>query len=243
VILCIEGVLPPAQLDELMRALPQARFEDGAATAGWTAREVKRNLQLGARSALRLRVQQLVEQALQAHEVFVAAALPRTVSQMLVSRTTGGGGYGNHVDNAVMGQPPLRTDLAFTLFLSHPADYEGGELVIDEPQGEQSFKLPAGHLVLYPATTLHRVNPGGGRGASRGGGLGAEPGAGPAAARDAVRARSGAAGDLPAGPGLARLRAAQQELRQPTAPARRGLSDRGEPGHVAIVLYKPKRHC
>jgi PKHD-type hydroxylase len=159
VILCIEGVLPPAQLDELMRALPQARFEDGAATAGWTAREVKRNLQLGARSALRLRVQQLVEQALQAHEVFVAAALPRTVSQMLVSRTTGGGGYGNHVDNAVMGQPPLRTDLAFTLFLSHPADYEGGELVIDEPQGEQSFKLPAGHLVLYPATTLHRVNP------------------------------------------------------------------------------------
>lgn len=158
-ILCIEGVLPPAQLDELTRALPQARFEDGAATAGWTARGAKRNLQLGARSALRLRVQLLVEQALQGHEVFVAAALPRTVSQILVSRTGEGGGYGNHVDNAVMGQPPLRTDLAFTLFLSHPDDYDGGELVIDEPQGEQSFKLPAGNLVLYPATTLHRVNP------------------------------------------------------------------------------------
>ena len=158
-ILCLQAVLPPGQLEELMRALPQARFEDGAATAGWAARGVKRNLQLGEGSALRQRVQQLLTQALQAHEVFVAAALPRALSPLLVSRTAQGGGYGNHVDNAVMGQPPLRTDLAFTLFLSHPEDYEGGELVIDEPQGEQSFKLPAGQLVLYPATTLHRVNP------------------------------------------------------------------------------------
>jgi PKHD-type hydroxylase len=143
-ILCIDGLLPPAALAELMLALPQARLEDGAATAGWAARGAKRKLQPGDRSAPRLRVQPLVEHALSSHEVFVAPALPRAISQRLVSRATAGGGHGKHVDNAIMGQPPLRTDLAFTLFLSHPSDYEGGELVIDEPQGEQCFKLPAG---------------------------------------------------------------------------------------------------
>lgn len=156
---CIDGLLPPAALAALMLALPQPRLQDGAAKAGWSARSAKRKLQPGDRSAPRLRVQPLVEHALSSHEVFVAAALPRAIAQRLVSRTTAGGGHGKDVDNAIMGRPPLRTDLAFTLFLSHPSDYQGGELVIDEPQGEQCFKLPAGHLMLYPATTLHRVNP------------------------------------------------------------------------------------
>lgn len=157
--LCIGDVLSREALDELTRSLQAAEFESGAATAGWAAREVKHNLQLPQGSPLRLRIQKLVEQALQGNETFVSAALPRAQSEVLVSRTAAGGGYGNHVDNAVMGRPVVRTDLAFTLFLSQPQDYGGGELVIDEPQGEQTFKLPAGQMVLYPATTLHRVNP------------------------------------------------------------------------------------
>ncbi len=157
--LCIGDVLSREALDELTRSLQAAEFESGATTAGWAAREVKHNLQLPQGSPLRLRIQKLVEQALQGNETFVSAALPRAQSKVLVSRTAAGGGYGNHVDNAVMGRPVVRTDLAFTLFLSQPQDYGGGELVIDEPQGEQTFKLPAGQMVLYPATTLHRVNP------------------------------------------------------------------------------------
>jgi PKHD-type hydroxylase len=157
--LCIGDVLSREALDELTRSLQAAEFESGATTAGWAAREVKHNLQLPQGSPLRLRIQKLVEQALQGNETFVSAALPRAQSEVLVSRTAAGGGYGNHVDNAVMGRPVVRTDLAFTLFLSQPQDYGGGELVIDEPQGEQTFKLPAGQMVLYPATTLHRVNP------------------------------------------------------------------------------------
>lgn len=158
-ILCIGDVLPGEVLEEIMRALPAAEFDSGAATAGWAAREVKNNLQLPQGSPLRLRIQKLVEEALQGNETFVSAALPRAQSEVLVSRTAAGGGYGNHVDNAVMGRPAVRTDMAFTLFLSRPQDYDGGELVIDEPQGEQTFKLIAGQMVLYPATTLHRVNP------------------------------------------------------------------------------------
>jgi len=157
--LCIGDVLSREALDELTRSLQAAEFESGATTAGWAAREVKNNLQLPQGSPLRLRIQKLVEQALQGNETFVSAALPRAQSDVLVSRTAAGGGYGNHVDNAVMGRPVVRTDLAFTLFLSQPQDYGGGELVIDELQGEQTFKLPAGQMVLYPATTLHRVNP------------------------------------------------------------------------------------
>jgi PKHD-type hydroxylase len=157
--LCIGDVLSREALDELTRSLQAAEFESGATTAGWAAREVKNNLQLPQGSPLRLRIQKLVEQALQGNETFVSAALPRAQSDVLVSRTAAGGGYGNHVDNAVMGRPVVRTDLAFTLFLSQPQNYGGGELVIDELQGEQTFKLPARQMVLYPATTLHRVNP------------------------------------------------------------------------------------
>lgn len=157
--LCIGDVLSLEVLNELTGSLQAAEFESGATTAGWAAREVKNNLQLPQGSPLRLRIQKLVEQALQGNETFVSAALPRAQSEVLVSRTAAGGGYGNHVDNAVMGRPVVRTDLAYTLFLSQPQDYGGGELVIDEPQGEQTFKLPAGQMVLYPATTLHRVNP------------------------------------------------------------------------------------
>jgi len=156
-ILCIAEVLHPSQAADIAQRLQAARFEDGANSAGWAAQAAKRNEQLAADEPLLASLRQEISRALDGNETFLGAALPRTLGPVLFSRTGPGGGYGLHVDNALMGSPPLRTDLAFTLFISPPEAYEGGELVLDEPQGEQSFKLPAGHMVLYPATTLHRV--------------------------------------------------------------------------------------
>jgi PKHD-type hydroxylase len=150
-ILCIDGVLDAAALAETVQALKRLRFADGAATAGWHARDVKRNLQAGGGEALRRALAARIE----AHELFRLAARPRRLSPLLISRYDVGMGYGPHVDDALMGD--LRTDLAFTLFLGAPEGYDGGELVLDSTAGEQAFKLAAGALVLYPATTLHRV--------------------------------------------------------------------------------------
>jgi PKHD-type hydroxylase len=98
-----------------------------------------------------------VEQALLHHEVFVAAARPKRLVRLLISRYEPGMTYGTHVDDALM--DGVRPDLSFTLFLSDPATYEGGALVIEDTYGERMVKLPAGELILYPSTTLHRVDP------------------------------------------------------------------------------------
>ena len=156
-ILCIGNVLTAEELGAIEATLASGVFLDGHATAGWSARAVKHNLQLDkAHAAYRAIVPKVLD-ALARNEIFAAAALPRQMSPLLVSRSETGMGYGVHVDNAVMGQPPVRTDLAFTLFLSNDAGYDGGELVIEDAQGEHAIKLPPGHMVLYPATTLHRV--------------------------------------------------------------------------------------
>lgn len=153
--LCLDRVLDIAALREIRAALAQLPFADGTATAGWHARAVKHNLQarhpqLGAR----------VQQALQAHPLLQAAALPARMREPLFSRCVPGMGYGNHIDDALMGrQEPLRTDLAVTVFLSDPAAYDGGELVLDGHSGVQAYKLDAGQALLYPATTVHRVEP------------------------------------------------------------------------------------
>src|SRR3546814_1657970 len=103
-------------------------------------------------------MQALVTQALAANRFFTMAAMPRMMRPILFSRCLAGMGYGPHIDNALMGEAPqTRIDLAFTLFLSDPESYEGGELEIDEPAGTRSFKLPAGAAILYPANSLHRV--------------------------------------------------------------------------------------
>lgn len=156
-IICLGGVLDDARVGDIRRLLDRAPFVEGRATAGWSAVEVKNNLQLDAAAPVHRKVTRVIEQALVAHSAFVAAALPKAMSPLLISRCDAGMGYGSHVDNALMGDPGLRTDLAFTLFLSEPESYEGGELVIDDAQGEQAFKLAPGTVVLYPATTLHRV--------------------------------------------------------------------------------------
>ncbi|MDN3516951.1 Fe2+-dependent dioxygenase [Aquisalimonas lutea] len=131
-------------------------FVDGKATAGWQARERKHNLQ-GGSSKLVTGVLRKAEEAILGNELVQSAARPRNVVRMLLSRYDSGMTYGNHVDDALMRGE--RTDVSFTLFLTPPEAYAGGELVIDDPAGERRFKLDAGSMVLYPATTLHRVEP------------------------------------------------------------------------------------
>jgi PKHD-type hydroxylase len=158
VVLCIGDVLKPDELAEVQRVLGEQTFHDGQASAGWAARTVKHNLQFDTQNASFAALQSLLGRALARHEVFVAAAMPKALRPVVFSRYEIGMSYGDHVDDALMGdQPPLRSDLSFTIFLSGPADYEGGELVIDEPVGSRSFKLPAGSMVLYPSGHLHRV--------------------------------------------------------------------------------------
>lgn len=156
-IMCIGDILTPDELTRILALLGRAKFRAGHETAGWAAREVKNNLQLAASEPQHGEISGIIINALTRHEIFTRAALPRSISSLLLSRSDVGMGYGPHVDNALMGSPMLRTDLAFTLFLAPEDAYEGGELVIDDAQGEQAIKLPAGSLVLYPATTLHRV--------------------------------------------------------------------------------------
>jgi len=158
--ICIGNVLDAAQLRQARELLSQQSFESGSRTAGWAAALVKNNEQLAPDSANHAKLQQLVYEALIANEVFALAAMPKAMRPLLFSRYQTGMDYGDHVDNALMGENPrIRSDLSFTLFLSAPDEYEGGELTIEDMQGTQTYKLDAGALVLYPSDTLHRVDP------------------------------------------------------------------------------------
>jgi len=156
---CIGSLLDSNSLNAVLRELDGLEFRDGRVTAGWAARQVKNNLQATSTGGNYARVTQVVQQKLSVNEVLLAAALPRQFSPLLISRYEPGMRYGAHVDDAFMGTPPMRTDLSFTLFLSRPEDYAGGELVLEQTDGEHEYKLAAGSLVLYPSTTLHRVEP------------------------------------------------------------------------------------
>lgn len=134
---------------------PEAAFAPGSSTAGWHAKAVKKNEQASGEAARR--VMATVERALLAHPVFKAAARPKQIVGLLVSRYGPGMEYGLHVDDALM--QGVRTDLSFTVFLKGPDAYEGGELVIDQSDGEIAIKLPAGAAVVYPTAALHRVAP------------------------------------------------------------------------------------
>lgn len=154
----ISDVLDAEALSSLREFAESLDFEDGAASAGWHARTVKRNRQAVPNARLR-QAQSRITAALESSEVLRAAALPRRIAPPLLARYGPGEEYGLHVDNAVLGNPPLRSDLSLTLFLSEPESYEGGELIVDTPAGEEAVKLQAGSAVLYPSTTLHRVAP------------------------------------------------------------------------------------
>lgn len=160
-ILCIGDVLAGDALERVRGELEQVEFRDGRETAGWHARTVKRNTQASGRDHRVARLRDEVGTALEGHALFSMAARPHRITPVLFSRYEIGMEYGAHVDDAVMDSPRgrVRTDISFTLFLSDPESYDGGELVTDTTAGEQRYKLPAGSLVLYPSSTLHRVDP------------------------------------------------------------------------------------
>jgi PKHD-type hydroxylase len=151
----IGDVLKPDDLALIRDALGRVRFIDGRETAGFAARQVKDNRQADARDHSLDPVRDMVGKRIAENDLFRIAARPKQLSPLLFSRYEPGMSYGSHVDDALMSG--LRTDVAFTLFLEEPDSYDGGELVIESPGGEDAVKLPAGAMVAYPATTLHRV--------------------------------------------------------------------------------------
>jgi len=159
----IPDVLTAEQLGEIRALIDGAEWIDGNATSGAQSALAKRNLQLPEGSDAARRAGEIVLDALSASPLFVAAALPLKVFPPLFNRYAGGQAFGTHVDNAIRirrgSDFRIRSDLSATLFLADPASYDGGELVIEGAFGEQSVKLPAGHMVLYPASSLHRVAP------------------------------------------------------------------------------------
>jgi PKHD-type hydroxylase len=162
-LLAVPDVLTKAQVGETREVLERADWVDGRVTAGHQSARAKDNQQLAEGSDGARRLGEMVLTALQQSPLFVSAALPLRVFPPLFNRYSGGQSFGTHVDNAVRQVPGtphrLRTDLSATLFLSEPPEYDGGELVVEDTYGVHSVKLPAGHLVLYPATSLHHVRP------------------------------------------------------------------------------------
>jgi len=162
-LLHISEVLRPEEAAACHAALSQAEWIDGRATAGYQSARTKHNLQLAEGHPLARKLSDKVVGALEKNPLFMGAALPLRVFPPLFNRYEGGGAFGTHVDNAIRQvtgtSHRIRTDLSATLFLTRPEDYEGGELVVEDTYGTQVVKLPAGHMVLYPSTSLHHVRP------------------------------------------------------------------------------------
>jgi PKHD-type hydroxylase len=157
----IPSVLPADRLAAFRRELAAAPWLDGRLTAGAQSGKVKDNLQADSADPAVQRLADEVLRALERNGLFLSAALPRHVFPPIFSRYGAGMKFGAHVDNAIRALPGggqrLRTDLSATLFLSDPAEYDGGELMIEDSYGTHAVKLPAGHMVLYPSTSLHLV--------------------------------------------------------------------------------------
>ena len=160
-LVCIPDVLSKAEVARFRRAWLRAPWEDGRSTAGAQSALVKKNEQLPPDGALARVLGEQVIKAITANPVFISEAVPLRIFPPLFNRYGIGQHFGLHVDNSVRGDQltglRIRTDLSVTLFLSEPEDYDGGELVVEDHYGAQRVKLPAGHLVLYPATSLHAV--------------------------------------------------------------------------------------
>ncbi|MBK1718995.1 Fe2+-dependent dioxygenase [Thiocystis violacea] len=157
--LTIPELLDSAQLDKIRETLAGAVFVDGRLSAGFAAARVKRNEELQADpERLRLLIRILMA-SLGHHPTFRFGVLPQRVADPIFARYTAGMAYGDHVDDPIMGSggPRFRSDVSMTVFLNPPEAYEGGELVIRTPFGDQEVKLPAGHAVVYPSSSLHRV--------------------------------------------------------------------------------------
>lgn len=162
-LIAIPGVLHADEVREARRLLQDAPWADGRLTAGEQSAVAKNNQQLPEATTETKTLQGFVMRGLERHPTFFSAALPKQISPPLFNRYGGAANsFANHVDGAVRYLPDgrgIRTDLSCTLFLSDRNDYDGGELVIDDTYGEQRVKLDAGDLILYPATSVHRVQP------------------------------------------------------------------------------------
>ena len=158
-LLRIPSVLDRSELDIVRRMLAGAPFVDGKLSAGQVAKRVKHNQEVDRRARELEQLNNLVMGKLVQHPVYRSAALPLRVAAPYYARYTPGMQYGDHVDDPVMGADGVlyRSDVSITIFLGDPAGYDGGELVINTPFGEQQVKLPAGDAVMYPSSSLHRV--------------------------------------------------------------------------------------
>lgn len=165
-LITLAGLLAPDQIRSCRMALESAAWTDGRHTAGHVAAHVKANRQLAPDDPIALRIGTLIMDALTRDPAFQSAALPARILPPRFNRYESGEQYGLHIDNAIFRLPDagshagsLRTDISTTVFFSDPDEYEGGELIIQDTYGEQRVKLPAGHAVVYPGTSLHRVAP------------------------------------------------------------------------------------
>lgn len=158
-ILQIPDILSAEQVAHFRRRLDEAEWVDGRVTAGHQSAQVKDNAQLAEDHPVARELGSLVVATLARHPLFLSAAVPLRVFPPLFNRYAGGQSFGSHVDNAIRHAAgvPMRTDLSATLFLAAPDEYDGGELCIEDTYGLHSVKLPAGHMVLYPSTSLHHV--------------------------------------------------------------------------------------
>lgn len=158
----IADVLTAAEVAHMRGALESTSWQDGRATAGDQAATVKNNLQVPIESRVSQELGQIVLRALGRNPTFTTAALPLRVLPPMFNRYDIGMTFGAHVDGSIRSMPSgqrLRTDVSSTLFLSPPEDYDGGELIVHDTYGTHKVKLPAGHLVVYPATSMHSVAP------------------------------------------------------------------------------------
>jgi len=162
-LISIPNVLNKAQIAQCRQLMDAAEWVDGNVTSGHQSALAKNNMQLPEGSPVARQVGDLIQDALGQNPLFISAALPLKVFPPLFNRYEGGQAFGTHVDNAIRHLRGtnfrIRSDLSATLFFSEPEDYDGGELTIEDVYGEQKVKLPAGHMVLYPSTSLHHVTP------------------------------------------------------------------------------------
>jgi PKHD-type hydroxylase len=164
-LVAIPDALGARQLQEVRALLDGAgdAWVDGRVSAGWQGAPVKHNEQIDERSEVAAQCQALILGALERHPLFISAVLPNEVYPPMFNRYSQGMAFGAHVDGSVRIHPhsgrKLRTDVSATLFLNEPDDYDGGELVVHDAFGAHRVKLPAGHMAIYPATSLHEVTP------------------------------------------------------------------------------------
>lgn len=158
-LITIPDVLTQAQIERVQQILKQSHFVDGKLSAGKHARRVKQNEELSSSDQAQNELNQIVMGSLVQNPVYQHSAFPHRIATAFFARYTDGMAYGDHIDDPIMGPPgaTYRTDVSITVFLNNPEDYEGGELTINTSYGTQQVKLPAGHAVMYPSGTLHRV--------------------------------------------------------------------------------------